>query len=137
MMLYNCPMGPHCADAAFEQASAIYHQRTGAWCCSARTLPRSIGRIGGYAGATSGYRAIGTMREQAFAEAHHRAAADERVEIVCAGGLGRTGTAIACIAQLADVPPQEAVEWTRQHYHPRAIETPWQRSYIHYFSASR
>ncbi|MEO6956016.1 MAG: hypothetical protein ABI137_04665 [Antricoccus sp.] len=71
----------------------------------------------------------------AFAEAHRRALAGELVEVACAGGLGRTGTAIACIAQFAGVSAREAVRWTRQHYDPRAIETPWQRRYIRHFTA--
>ncbi|MGD9572553.1 MAG: protein phosphatase [Thermoleophilia bacterium] len=69
----------------------------------------------------------------AFAEAHARAAAGERVEVACAGGRGRTGTALACIAQLAGVPGDEAVAWVRARFHPRAVETPWQRRYVRRF----
>lgn len=36
-------------------------------------------------------------------------AATERVEIACAGGRGRTGTALACLAILDGVPRQQAV----------------------------
>ncbi|MDQ3607932.1 MAG: protein-tyrosine phosphatase family protein [Actinomycetota bacterium] len=70
----------------------------------------------------------------AFQEAHRRALAGELVDVSCAGGRGRTGTAIACIAQLGGVPAAEAVAWTRRHYSPHAIEMPWQRRYAERFS---
>ena len=54
-------------------------------------------------------------------------AATERVEVACDGGRGRTGTALACLAVLDGVPPDEAVAFVRRHYDPRAVETPWQR----------
>ncbi|MFF8507643.1 protein-tyrosine phosphatase family protein [Streptomyces sp. NPDC015492] len=54
----------------------------------------------------------------------------ERVEIACAGGQGRTGTALACLAVLDGVPRGEAVAYVREHYAPRAVETPWQRRYV-------
>ncbi|MCX5401348.1 protein-tyrosine phosphatase family protein [Streptomyces sp. NBC_00102] len=63
-------------------------------------------------------------------------AADERVEVACAGGRGRTGTALACLAVLDGVPPEEAVAFVREHYHPRAVETPWQRRYVLRFGDS-
>lgn len=71
----------------------------------------------------------------AFREAHRRALAGELVDVCCAGGRGRTGTAIACIAQLGGVPAAEAVAWTRRHYSPHAIEVPWQRRYVERFSS--
>jgi protein-tyrosine phosphatase len=63
-----------------------------------------------------------------------RRAADERVEVVCGGGRGRTGTALACLAILDGVPPGEAVAYVRRHYHPRAVETPWQRRHVRRFA---
>ncbi len=54
----------------------------------------------------------------------------ERVEIACGGGRGRTGTALACVAILDGVPAAEAVWYVRQHYDPRAVETPWQRRFV-------
>jgi len=54
----------------------------------------------------------------------------ERVEIACHGGQGRTGTALACLAVLDGVPAQEAVDYVRAHYSPRAVETPAQRRYV-------
>jgi hypothetical protein len=60
----------------------------------------------------------------------------ERVEIGCQGGRGRTGTALACLAVIDGVPACQAVAFVREHYHPRAIETPWQRRYISRFTPS-
>jgi Protein-tyrosine phosphatase len=57
-------------------------------------------------------------------------AADVRVELACAGGRGRTGTALAVVAVLDGIEPSEAVRWVREHYHPKAVETPWQRRWI-------
>ncbi|MEU5048999.1 protein-tyrosine phosphatase family protein [Streptomyces sp. NPDC021096] len=66
---------------------------------------------------------------EAFAEALARAA-HERVEVACGGGRGRTGTALACMAVLDGVPAERAVEFVRRNYHPRAVETPWQRRFV-------
>lgn len=60
----------------------------------------------------------------------HEEAATRRVEIACAGGTGRTGTAIALLARLAGVPADEAVAWTRAHYRAGAVETPGQRRFV-------
>jgi protein-tyrosine phosphatase len=73
------------------------------------------------------------VARQAFTDVWNRAA-DQRVEIACPGGRGRTGTALACVAVLDGVPPSEAVAYIRRHYHPRAVETPWQRRYVTRFS---
>ncbi len=59
-----------------------------------------------------------------------RRSGDERVEVACGGGRGRTGTALACLAVLDGVAPNEAVRWVRDHYARRAVETPWQRRYV-------
>jgi hypothetical protein len=40
------------------------------------------------------------------------------------------GTVLAAIAVLDGLPPSEAVGWVRQRYHPRAVETPWQRWWL-------
>lgn len=44
--------------------------------------------------------------------------------IVCSGGGGRTGTALACLALLDGVSAAEAVGYVRQGCNPRAVETP-------------
>ncbi|MDT0308420.1 protein phosphatase [Streptomyces sp. DSM 44917] len=64
-----------------------------------------------------------------LAEALDRAGG-ARVEVACGGGRGRTGTALACLAVLDGLPPREAVPFVRRHYHPRAVETPWQRRFV-------
>jgi hypothetical protein len=61
----------------------------------------------------------------------------EVVEVACGGGVGRTGTVMACLAVLAGVPAADAVSWTRAHYHPRAVETPWQRKWTRNFPSSQ
>jgi protein-tyrosine phosphatase len=58
----------------------------------------------------------------------------ERVEVACGGGQGRTGTALACLAVLDGVPPEEAVAWVRAHYRRRAVETPGQARFVRSFS---
>jgi hypothetical protein len=60
-------------------------------------------------------------------------AASGRVEVACGGGVGRTGTALACLAVLDGVPAGDAVAFVRAHYHPRAVETPWQRRFVRRF----
>jgi len=70
-----------------------------------------------------------TATADALREAWARAEA-ERVEIACAGGHGRTGTALACLAVLDGLPHREAVAYVREHYSPRAVETPWQRRFV-------
>jgi hypothetical protein len=66
----------------------------------------------------------------ALREARRRAAAGERVEVACRGGVGRTGTALAALAVLDGLSPADAVHWVRATYHPRAVETPWQRWWL-------
>jgi len=57
-------------------------------------------------------------------------AVTERVDIACAGGRGRTGTALACLAILDGVPSTAAVAFIRVHYDQHAVETPAQRRYV-------
>jgi protein-tyrosine phosphatase len=70
----------------------------------------------------------------AICAAFHRAKHGERVEVGCIGGLGRTGTVLACMAILADVAPGQAVEWVRDHYDPAAVETPEQEDWVLWFA---
>ena len=65
--------------------------------------------------------------------AHEHALAGGRLEIACAGGKGRTGTAIAALSIMAGVEPADAVAWTRMHYDRHAVETPWQRRWVRRF----
>jgi len=59
-----------------------------------------------------------------------RRAPYERVEVACAGGRGRTGTALACLAVLDGLPGKAAVAFVREQYDHRAVETRWQRRYV-------
>jgi hypothetical protein len=61
---------------------------------------------------------------------YDEARAGRPVEVACGGGVGRTGTVIACLAALSGVAPADAVAWTRENYHRRAVETPWQRRWV-------
>jgi Protein-tyrosine phosphatase len=54
----------------------------------------------------------------------------QRVEVRCGGGRGRTGTALACIAILDGIAPSGAVQYVRQYYDARSVETPWQRHFV-------
>jgi hypothetical protein len=63
-----------------------------------------------------------------------RAGAGQRVEVACIGGHGRTGTVLACMAILAGVPSDEAVEWVRSTYCRRAVQEPSQQYWIARFS---
>jgi hypothetical protein len=73
---------------------------------------------------------------EALREAWERAGS-ERVEVACGGGRGRTGTALACLAVLDGVPPDQAVAYVREHYARHAVETPWQRRFVARFDAAR
>lgn len=76
-------------------------------------------------------RSLAELRE-ALGEAWRRAP-DERVELACRGGIGRTGTALACLAIIDGVPAQQAVAYVRAHYHKRAVETLWQWWFVRGF----
>jgi protein-tyrosine phosphatase len=69
----------------------------------------------------------------AFREALVRSAS-ERVEVGCPGGVGRTGTALAILAVLDGLAPEEAVALVRAAVHPKAVETPWQHRYVRSFA---
>lgn len=67
-------------------------------------------------------------------EAFNRARSGQAVEIGCIGGTGRTGTALACMAVLAGVPADEAVDWVRASYRARAVETEAQARWVRWFA---
>ncbi|HEY3263008.1 MAG TPA: protein-tyrosine phosphatase family protein [Pseudonocardiaceae bacterium] len=77
----------------------------------------------------------GPTAAAAITHAYRLARAGERVEVACAGGTGRTGTVIACMAILAGHSAEDAVGWTRRYYRPRAVETPGQQRWIARFAA--
>jgi hypothetical protein len=72
--------------------------------------------------------ATGAALREAWARAE-----TERVEVACAGGNGRTGTALACLAVLDGIPNRQAVAYVREHYRPRAVETIRQRRFVSRF----
>ncbi|MEV3855916.1 protein phosphatase [Streptomyces sp. NPDC050095] len=74
-------------------------------------------------------------RARAVLQDAWRRCAAERVELACAGGRGRTGTALAALAVLDGVPAAEAVAYVRAHYDRHAVETPWQKRYVRRFTA--
>jgi ClpX C4-type zinc finger len=71
----------------------------------------------------------------ALADLLARARAGRRVEVGCLGGHGRTGTALALLAVLADAPPAGAVAWVRSAYCAKAVETAEQAAYVEATSA--
>ena len=52
------------------------------------------------------------------------------IEVACAGGIGRTGTVVSCLAIISGVPANDAVAWARAHYYARAVETNAQEELI-------
>jgi hypothetical protein len=68
--------------------------------------------------------------EAAFA----RAQSGQVVEVGCLGGLGRTGTVLACMAVLAGVTSTDAVPWVRGIYNRQAVETSAQEDWVLWFA---
>ena len=62
-----------------------------------------------------------------------RARRGELVEVGCWGGIGRTGTVLACMAVLSGVLASDAVEWVRTAYRADAVETPDQEQWVLWF----
>lgn len=58
-----------------------------------------------------------------------RLAAGERVVVACRGGLGRTGTAVACLLVDAGMAPDEAIARARAA-RPGAVECPSQETFV-------
>jgi hypothetical protein len=77
-----------------------------------------------------GLPAVEAEARAAIRETFELASSGVRVEVGCAGGTGRTGTVLACMAVLAGVPREEAVRWVRDRYDPRAVETPAQEHWV-------
>ncbi|MCJ0892019.1 protein-tyrosine phosphatase family protein [Rhodococcus sp. ARC_M5] len=71
---------------------------------------------------------LGTVLREAL-----RRCATERVEIACTGGVGRTGTALACLVALDGMPGSAAVDYVRRNYSHRAMETPRQKHFAKTF----
>lgn len=73
------------------------------------------------------------MAVEQIISAFNRAKNGEQLEIGCIGGLGRTGTVLACMAILAGVPSDGAVDWVRSNYDLRAVETSEQEAWVLHF----
>jgi hypothetical protein len=78
----------------------------------------------------------GTRAASQIRAAFARAKRGEGVEVGCLGGIGRTGTVLACMAVLAGVDSTDAVAWVREHYQPSAVETPDQERWVQWFAES-
>lgn len=57
-------------------------------------------------------------------------AENERVEIACAGGVGRTGTALAILGVIDGMDPVDAIELVQREYNPASCETRSQRAFV-------
>jgi hypothetical protein len=69
---------------------------------------------------------------------YRRARAGELVEVACYGGIGRTGTVLACLAVLAGIDdPGASVLWVRTNYHSSAVETSDQEALVRRFAERR
>lgn len=76
----------------------------------------------------------GTLAAAQIRAAFARAKSGEGVEIGCLGGLGRTGTVLACMAVLAGVDSVDAVGWVRENYRAGAVETSEQENWVEWFA---
>jgi len=63
-----------------------------------------------------------------------RAAPNDAYHIGCKAGLGRTGTAMACLALMAGTVNGDPVAWLRAAYNPEAIETLAQEEFVRRFA---
>jgi protein-tyrosine phosphatase len=53
----------------------------------------------------------------------------ERIVVACRGGLGRTGTAVACLLVDGGLPPNEAIARVRA-VRPGTVERPSQEAFV-------
>ena len=81
-----------------------------------------------------GLPADGDRAADQITAAFARARSGDLVEVGCVGGLGRTGTVLACMAVLAGVPGASAVDWVRREYNPAAVETSAQEQWVRWFA---
>ncbi len=75
-----------------------------------------------------------TLVADSITRAYRAAESGERIEVGCLGGLGRTGTVLACMAILAGIPAERAVAWVRENYDARAVETAEQEEWVAWFA---
>lgn len=65
------------------------------------------------------------------------ARADGDVAVACMGGVGRTGTVVACALVRAGMTPDDAIAEVRRVRHPTAVETDDQTRFVHAFARRR
>jgi protein-tyrosine phosphatase len=63
------------------------------------------------------------------------ARANGDVAVACMGGVGRTGTVVACALVRAGMAPTDAIAEVRRVRHPTAVETGEQRRFVHAFAS--
>jgi protein-tyrosine phosphatase len=61
------------------------------------------------------------------------ARADGDVAVACMGGVGRSGTVVACALVAAGWQPDEAIDRVRRVRHPTAVETHEQEAFVRKF----
>lgn len=59
------------------------------------------------------------------------------VAVACMGGVGRTGTVVACVLVAAGWDPDDAINRVRQVRHPEAVETPDQEAFVRDWAVGR
>lgn len=60
---------------------------------------------------------------------------DGDVAVACMGGVGRTGTVVACHLVSGGLPPAAAIETVRAVRHPEAVETHAQEQFVRLYAA--
>jgi protein-tyrosine phosphatase len=65
------------------------------------------------------------------------ARAEGEVAVACMGGVGRSGTVVACALVAAGWEPDEAIERVRRVRHPTAVETHEQEAFVRKFHPAR
>lgn len=73
--------------------------------------------------------------ETAIVQAWRRCT-DERVEIACSNGTGRTGLTVACLAVLDGAAPVDAIRSVKDQYENWTVATPMQRRFVTSFARS-
>jgi hypothetical protein len=73
---------------------------------------------------------------QKLSDLVERSRRGEVVELGCLGSHGRTGTALACLAVITGVAPDEAVAWVRRAHCEKAVETDGQAAFAAAFGGA-